>query len=265
LVITKNEERAILECLNSLQEFHQILVVDSGSTDGTCQIVRSAGVEVIQFKWNGKYPKKKQWAMELPEIQNDWILLLDADERLSDELLKEIKNFFIEGKNGIYSAGEAPLSYYFNSKKLLYGHKVKKIILMKKSLSKFPVIDDLNVSNMWEVEGHYQPQISGSIYRFKNSIIHDDPDRLFDYFSRHNRYSDWEAFLRLNPEIARKVSETKSIQGKIFSKVQFKPLFFFLYSYFFRFGWLDGRQGFDYAIALSFYYWQIGLKSREKS
>ena len=263
IILTKNEEKAIQNCIETLDDFDQVVVVDSRSFDDTCAIAQAMGAEIVQFEWDGKYPKKKQWSMEIPSIRNDWVLFLDADERLSNDLKREIEDFFTQTKNHEFSAGVAPLKYYFNMRKLNHGHKVKKIFLLKKGFAKFPVIDDLRVSNMWEVEGHYQPQVRGQVFRFKGSILHKDPDSFFDYFARHNRYSDWEAFLRVNPTIATTVSETKSFQGKVFSKIPMKPIFFFIYSYFLRGGWLDGRQGLDYAIALSFYYWQIGLKSRE--
>jgi glycosyltransferase involved in cell wall biosynthesis len=264
LVLTKNEENAIGECLKSLEFCDQVLVIDSRSSDQTIELVSGSGVKVIQFDWNHRYPKKKQWAMNLREIDNDWVLLLDADERISQGLLDELNEFLRHPQNSHFAAAQADLAYFFSGKKLKHGHKVKKTILMDRRKVSFPEIDDLDVVNMWEVEGHYQPKINGQLFKFKNKLIHSDPDPLYDYFSRHNRYSDWEAHVYLNEKARKMVYSTKTRQGKIFDLVSFRPLVFFLYSYLIKSGWRDGRAGFDYAVALSFYYWQIGLKTRER-
>ena len=87
---------------------------------------------------------------------------------------------------------------------------------------------------------------------------------MFDYFSRHNRYSDWEAELRVNKSMRNSVRSARTIQGSFFDRVPGKPFVFFIYSYFFRLGFRDGRTGLHYALALSFYYWQISMKVQER-
>jgi glycosyltransferase involved in cell wall biosynthesis len=263
IVLTKNEERAIENCLHSLSRFEQIIVVDSNSTDNTCEIAKNLNAEILQFNWDKKYQKKKQWALENSRIRNDWVLFVDADERVSDELSEEIDHFLNSKFKDNYAAAQIKLEYFFCGQRMNYGHKVKKVALINKNKAYFPPLDDLKVSNMWEVEGHYQPTVDGTIYNLKGHIEHIDPDPLFDYFSRHNRYSDWEAYVEHNPELRLAVRGNRSLQGKFFEMVPYKPLVFFIYSFIIRSGWRDGRIGFDYAMALSFYYWQIRIKSRE--
>ncbi len=84
------------------------------------------------------------------------------------------------------------------------------------------------------------------------------------WFERHNRYSDWEAWLEQHPQVKEQVRQVKSRQGQLFHKAPFKPVVSFAYMYLYRRGFLDGRAGFDFALAMSFYRWQIALKSREK-
>src|SRR5437870_3272758 len=79
IVPTKNEENNIRECLASVQGFAEVFVVDSSSGDQTAALASASGASVIDFKWNGDYPRKKQWALENLEISNQWVLLLDAD------------------------------------------------------------------------------------------------------------------------------------------------------------------------------------------
>ena len=265
VILTKNEELAIKGCIESASMYDQIIVLDSDSDDLTCEISRNLGAQVINFSWNKNYPKKKQWALELKEVRNEWILLLDADERITTNLELEISEFIAREDIESYGAARANLSYHFSSKKLSHGHRVNKVFLINKNKCNFPTIDDLQVLNMWEVEGHYQPIVKGKVYKFHSLLEHIDPGTLYDYFSRHNRYSDWEAYLETNPQILNQVSNSRSTQGKIFNKVPFKPLVFFLYSYFIRQGWKDKQAGFDYAVAQSFYYWLISAKRREIS
>ena len=264
LILTRNEEKAISGCLDSLRRFMQIIVVDSNSTDLTSHISRLHGAEVVGFDWNGKYPKKKQWSMLLPQIKFDWILFVDADERVSENLADEIQSVINGSEHTRFTAYEIPLEYHFLGKRMLFGHQVKKIALINRHHSWFPVIEDLHIGNMWEVEGHYQPCTSGSVGKLSEKIIHQDPDPLYDYFARHNRYSDWEAELRMNPAMQLSVRKVRTPQGALFDKIPGKPILFFLYSYILKSGWRDGRVGFNYALSLSFYYWQISAKVLEK-
>jgi glycosyltransferase involved in cell wall biosynthesis len=262
VILTKNEEKAIGDCLDSVDFCEQIIVVDSNSTDMTSKIVRNFGSELIHFTWNGRYPKKKQWALQHPQVRNDWILLLDADERVSVQLKSEIVSLFQNGSIA-HGAFDVEIAYQFTGKMLRHGHKVRKRILLNRKFCSFPALNDLSVKNMWEVEGHYQPIVSGSLGFLSGKLFHSDPDDLYDYFARHNRYSDWEAYLRINDEDRQIVRRAKSYQGRIFDVMPGKPLIFFLYSYLLKLGFLDGKAGLNYALSLAFYYWQISLKVNE--
>lgn len=262
VILTKNEEKAIQDCLESVKFCKQIVVFDSNSTDKTIDIVRKDGSELINFTWNGAYPKKKQWALQHSSILNDWVLLLDADERVSKELSDSIIELFSSGEC-THAAFDVKIAYTFANSVLKHGHQVSKRILLDRRKCAFPILNDLNVKNMWEVEGHYQPNVFGSVGQLTGKLVHSDPDSLYDYFSRHNRYSDWEAHLRINGSDRLIVRQAKSFQGRIFDRLPGKPLTFFVYSFFFRLGFLDGKAGFNYALALAFYYWQVSLKVDE--
>ncbi len=257
VILTKNEARHIRRAVSSAADFHHILVVDSASSDATVAIAEGAGARVVQFDWNGRYPKKKEWA--LGQVDTDWVFYLDADEYFDNELLSEIA---VVVKNPEAAALEVPLRYFWEGQELRHGHRVTKRIGMRKSRAYWPRPDDLAVKNMWEVEGHYQPQVNGgTVIRAVHPMGHQDEDGLFDYFSRHNRYSDWEAhMLHADDPVAK---SSRSRLGRLAVKLPGKPVVFFLYSYLFRFGFMDGIAGFNYALALSFYYWQIGVKVRE--
>ncbi|MET0990543.1 MAG: hypothetical protein ABWY54_07850, partial [Glaciihabitans sp.] len=154
------------------------------------------------------------------------------------------------------------LSYRFAGRFLKHGHQVTKRSLLHRERSSFPVIDDLSAPGIREVEGHYQPT-ADRIGTLRHKIMHDDDDPVSSWFDRHNRYSDWEAHLALNRSLKADIASKRTAKGRVFDSVPFKPIAFFVYSYVARLGFLDGRAGLDYAIALSTYYWQIGVKIRE--
>src|ERR1700676_771098 len=90
IVVARNEARNLPRCLESLREVAEVYVIDSQSTDATVQIAESYGAHVVQFHYQGGWPKKRQWAMESLPLANDWMFLVDADEALTPELAQEI-------------------------------------------------------------------------------------------------------------------------------------------------------------------------------
>lgn len=262
IVLAKNEEAQIGTTLGALEQFAEVTVVDSHSEDRTVEIATAHGARVLQFVWDGAYPKKKQWSLDNVPTDLDWILLLDADETPTDRLISELREV-AEATALDVDAFDVPLRYRFAGTVLRHGHRVSKRSLLRAGHCRFPDVGDQDLPGIREVEGHYQPEVRGKIGRLTGSILHDDRDPLASWFDRHNRYSDWEAHLRLRRELRATIASSRSAQGRLFDRVPFKPGAFFIYSYVMRGGFLDGRAGFDYAFALSTYYWQIGLKARE--
>ncbi|GAA1469882.1 glycosyltransferase family 2 protein [Microbacterium thalassium] len=263
IVFTKNEEETIGNTLSHLGVFDDIAVVDSLSTDRTGAIARAAGARVVDFDWNGEYPKKKQWSLLHAGTKHRWILLLDADEYPSPEMIDELQDLLPELESGRYAAYEMHLRYRFVGKFLEHGHRVTKRSLIDSQHSAFPEIDDLYAPGIREIELHFQPQADGPIGMMKTRLVHDDRDPVASWFTRHNFYADWEAALHMHPEARRDLATKRTAKGAFWDRVPLKPLVFFVYSYIARLGFLDGRAGFDYAFGLSSYYWQIGVKVRE--
>ena len=92
LIPTLNEKANMKDCLASVAWSDDVVVVDSGSRDGTCELARAAGARVVDFKWNKQFPKKKNWALANVDWKYDWVFILDADERITPELAQEIQS-----------------------------------------------------------------------------------------------------------------------------------------------------------------------------
>ncbi len=263
LIQTKNEELGIEACVRALSDFAEVIVVDSCSTDRTVEIAKRAGARVVNFEWNGRYPKKKQWQLEHVNTQFDWIFFVDADESPQPELVSELRALFAKGAGPNLAALDIDLDYVFSRRVLRHGHRVTKRCIVHKRRVRFPEMDDLEAPGMGELEGHYQPEVDGNVLQMTGRILHNDVDPVETWFARHNKYSSWEAHLRANKSLRSEIARRRTSKGRTFDRVPFKPLLFFIYAYIVRLGFLDGRAGFDYAFALSSYYWQIGLKYRE--
>lgn len=259
IIITKDEESQIERCVSSVHEFDEVFVVDSGSTDRTCELAAASGARIVSFAWDGCYPKKKQWSLEHAPARNDWVLYLDGDEFVTPVFVAELRRLVAAPTASAYDVG---LDYVFLGRRLAHGHRVYKRIFFDRTKCAWRELDDLGVDKPFEVELSVQPDVSdGRVARMESRITHDDREPLSHWFDRHNRYSDWEAMLRASGNDARTTGRTR--QGRIFQYAPFKPLLFFVYSFLVRSGFRDGYAGLHYALANSFYWWQVGVKTRE--
>ena len=93
----KNEEKNLGGCLDAIGDdfARSIVLIDSQSTDGTLEIARAYGIDVVDFKWDGKFPKKRNWFLRNHSIQTEWIMFLDADEYLTAEFKNELRQKII--------------------------------------------------------------------------------------------------------------------------------------------------------------------------
>jgi glycosyltransferase involved in cell wall biosynthesis len=263
IVMTRNEAANISSCLECLERFEQVFVIDSESTDGTGEIARTAGAEVIAFRWDGRYPKKKQWCLDNLTFRHEWVLYVDADERVTPELADEIARLMAQGpKAAGYFIEGRPV---FMGVRLRFGARNRKLALLDRRRARFDPCPDLDVATMWEVEGHYQPCLDGPAGRLRRHLWHADDKPSYAWFERHNRYSDWEAALCLDGRLSRLTGRETGARRwlkRIFARMPMRPAVVFLHSYVWCLGLLDGRPGFDHAMARAFYYWQIGVKIR---
>jgi hypothetical protein len=187
-------------------------------------------------------------------------LLLDADETVPEHSALELAKIAAQDSaDGVFSK----LSYFWRGEPLNHGQRVAKLAFFKASKSTFPRPADLKAPGIGEVEGHYQPRIHGRVIWARGTIVHNDPDPVSSWYDRHNKYSDWEAFVRTHPDVRADIRAHRSRQGQVLDKLPFKPVVVFLYNYVLRCGFLDGRRGFEFAFSLALYQFQIDIKVRE--
>ncbi|MBI1301623.1 MAG: glycosyltransferase [Alphaproteobacteria bacterium] len=247
IVVTKNEEHNIARCLDAIKGFSEVIVADSNSTDKTVEIAEKHGAKVINFDWNRQYPKKRQYCLDHLEMKNDWVFWVDADEVLTPKIIEEIRTLFMQERPeaGFFVRGQ----YVWQGKKLQFGLRNNKIAMMHKDRMMFPVVDDLAVEGMGEIEGHYQPVLREErvIGQIQAPLIHYAQSDRESWERRHDRYARWET------EMTKRNSWPKDPvwwreQAKKSLRTSFlRPYMMFSHSFILKKGFLDGKEGYDFA------------------
>lgn len=262
VIPTRNEARNLPSCLARLGDFEAIVIVDSGSTDETCALATAANAMVVRFDWDGRFPKKRNWCLLNFAFTTPWVLFLDADEKLTDAFIEEVRRT-IDGTTHVGFW----LNYtnYFLGGRLRFGVPQRKLALFRVGAGLYERIDEERWSAL-DMEVHEHPVLEGSVGVIKAPIDHNDDRGLHAFIARHNEYSSWEA------NRYRKVMETPELFSNLTRRQTFKyknlrrrifPLLYFLLNYFVFFGFGDGWRGFVYSVFKAFYFMQIREKISE--
>ena len=259
IIPVKNEANIIRNCLNKLVEFNQVIVLDSNSTDETAIIVLEyLNCEYKNFNWNGKFPKKRNWALDNLLIKNDFVLFIDADEVLTDGFISEIKNVIINKK---YVGFWLFYDNYFLNKKMNYGIKMKKLALFNKNYGRYEMINDNNWTN-FDMEIHEHPILNGPISIIQSPIIHNDFKNINSFILKHNEYSSWEAMRYLSLNNKNILTYRQKFKYFLLPR-SILSILYFMYAYFIKLGFLDGKRGLIYTILKSIYFYLISIKIYE--
>jgi glycosyltransferase involved in cell wall biosynthesis len=269
IIPVKNEAENLGRCIHALSSLGPVLVVDSGSTDATQDVARSAGATVLDFKWDGRFPKKRNWTLRNFDFQTEWVLFLDADEFVSPEFIQEVRTVITDTPHAGFWLN---FSNHFMGKQLKGGDPFKKLALFRVGAGEYEKIEEDNWSHL-DMEVHEHPVLNGSVGEIAAPIEHNDFRGLKHYIAKHNEYSSWEAarYLRLQRKLAEgSRSEWDGLtdrQKKKYSNLAkwwFAPAYF-IASFFLKKGFLDGSVGLHFSLLKAIYFYQIHLKIREIS
>lgn len=276
LIAAKNEQINISRCLAALSPAKRIVVVDSQSQDATETIARKAGVEVVQFHYQGGYPKKRQWALDTLHIDTPWILLIDADEAVPEILWDEIAEA-ITSPDGAAGYLITKRFHFLGRPFRFGGFSHSAVLLFLKGTARFERIAD-EPANSLDMEVHERLIIKGTIGRLRAPLIHEDFKGLEAYIDRHNKYSTWEAKVRhfffekgrwgentISPAFWGNTQERRRFLKMIVVRAPFEPVLWFLYHYMVRLGFLEGRPGLIASQIRAHYIAQVRAKLYELS
>lgn len=225
-IIAYNEEKIIAQCLEKLSWANEIVVVDSGSTDNTVAICEKFGAKVIYNKFIN-FGIQKQFALN--QTANNWVLSLDADEVLSDELINEIQNLNLSGD---YKGYFIPRTHIFLHKVFKFGSENKKPILR---------FFDKTYGKFIESKVHEVIEVDGKLGTLKNEMLHYTVFDITTAVQKQMKYSALSGELLY--EKGKKASMFKAI---------IKFPFEFIRVYLIQLNFLNGYQGFIWSMMAAF-------------
>ena len=264
VIPVKNEEKNLTKCLKAIgKDFaEKIVIVDSGSTDNTKQIAIESGVEVVDFAWNGKFPKKRNWYLRNYCPSTKWVLFLDADECLTEDFKEEIRKAL---KNDNCVGYWLSYTIYFMGKVNKGGYPLKKLALFQVGAGEYEKIDEEKWSQ-FDMEIHEHPILQGPVGTIKSKIRHEDFRDINHYIAKHQEYASWEAsryVKTINNNSDHKIWTWKQkIKYRLMRTVWIGPLYF-IGSYFLLGGFRDGARGLSFAILKMSYFNMVYCKIRE--
>ncbi len=259
----KNESKNLPGCLNSLDGIaRQVVVIDSGSTDNTRKIAKEWGADVIDFEWNGQFPKKRNWYLRNHKPSTKWVLFLDADEYLTEDFRAALRaELPSTAKVGFW----LHYTIYFLGKKLKGGYPLTKLALFQVGAGEYERIDEDRWSDM-DMEIHEHPEIEGDVGEISAKIDHRDFRGMESYANKHNGYASWEAsrYLKVMSDKKTQMNWTwkQKMKYRLMRTVWIGPIFF-LGSFFLMGGFRDGRRGLAFAIMKMSYFTQIYCRIKE--
>lgn len=257
IIPTRNEAGNLPTCLDHLQWADEVVVVDSGSTDNTAAIAGARGATVVQFNWNGQWPKKKNWALRTAPLKHDWVLIVDADEWIVPELSQEITEAIRSDRN---------VGYYINRRFMFMGRWLKhcgyypswNLRLIKRGMGEYEKLTDVGDTGSGDNEVHEHVVAKGPTAYLRHDMLHFAFPSIHTFIEKHNRYSNWEAAVQLRnaggspTAIGEKLSGTRRLK-ELSRRLPLRPTLRFLYAYVWKLGFLDGRPGYIFCRLLAIY------------
>ena len=229
VVLTKNEEKNIERCINSLLWCDKIVIIDDYSEDETINIIKNEKVKIFQRKLNGDFAGQRNFGLE--KTKGEWVLFVDADEEVSRELREEIIEILKQVQDdmsGFYINRED----YFLGRWLKYGETgdIKFLRLARK------------VGGVWKEKIHEVWEVTGKIGELKNPIQHFPHETVSEFLKEVNIYTDL-------------VAQYWNEEGKKigYREIVLYPIGKFIHNYIIRLGFLDGGEGFIMAAMMSFH------------
>jgi glycosyltransferase involved in cell wall biosynthesis len=252
-----NEAKNLPRCLDHLAWADEVVIVDSHSKDETAQIAQAYGAKVVQFQWNGQWPKKKNWALRNVQFKNEWVLIVDADEWITPELADEIANAIKSPDN---------VGYYVNRKFIFMGGWIRhcgyypswNLRLIKLGHGEYERLTDIGDTGSGDNEVHEHVVASGPVAHLNHDMLHFAFPSITVFMEKHNRYSNWEAaveFKRCQGEsavIGEKLSGRRRLKN-LSRHLPFRPTLRFIFAYILKGGFLDGKPGYVFCRLLAMY------------
>lgn len=252
IILTKNEEINIGDCIKSIQDtVKKIVVIDSFSTDRTVEIAKKLGAEVYQNPFEN-YARQYMYGVNVAKAETMWTLRIDADERLTDKSAKELEDLCNINMDTDVAGIVLRFKKNFLGKDLYHGgvYPWKKMNCYK---TKLGTIEDRKMDEHIVLS-------SGSVIEMKTDCLHFDFKNLEYFVNKHNWYSSRETvdyFEHLEKQKSTDKMDVKTwIKMKLYYRLPIgaRAHFYYIYRYYFKMGFLDGKEGKIYAFLQAYWY-----------
>jgi glycosyltransferase involved in cell wall biosynthesis len=253
IILTMNEERDLPACLQSLRDVaSEIFVVDCGSTDRTLEIANRHGAQVLTHPFLNQ-AAQFNWALDNIQSGAEWILRIDADERLSEDLRRELQTS-LHGLRSEVTGLIVPLRILFLGRAIRHGasYPVWLLRIWKRGFGRY--------QDTWMDE--HIALSNGQVLKLHGDLIHEIPKSLSEWTRKHDWYATRECKQILTPPASECLPTASQARLKTLLKQRlylrlpafYRAFFFWFYRYFLRLGFLDGKEGLIYHFLQGFWY-----------
>lgn len=279
VVPVKNEEKNLPGCLENIGGFSHVVLVDSGSTDATRALfddfraahrTETREWTALDFVWDGRFPKKRNWTLRNFAFRTPWAMFLDADERLTPAFLTELGEFLSSPAAEACDVVRCFYDNWFMDRMLRHGDTMQKTALLRVGAAEYEKIEEEGWSALdMEIHEHIVPRRAGAEHAICARLEHHDRRPLESYYAKHEEYAKWEAN-RARSLVAKYgsidaapgLTARQRLKYRNLARFWFAPAYF-LASYVLKRGFLDGRAGFVFARAKMRYFAKIREKLKE--
>lgn len=257
IILTKNEEVNIKRCIESIKGLaDRIVVVDSGSTDGTIELARNLGADIYHHEPFEHYAKQFNWALDNVNIQTTWVYRIDADEVVTPELKQEIIETCTEHHDDDVNGLVMKFKVYFMGRFLTHGgiYPFYNLTIFKKGFGRY---ED-------RAMGEHVVLTEGRIVDLKNDCLHYDFKDLSTWIGKHNWYATREvndyfetlAKRQAETSLYHEAEKTKKLRDGLYYKLPkfWRAKLYYWYRYYVRLGFLDGKAGKVHAFLQAYWY-----------
>jgi glycosyltransferase involved in cell wall biosynthesis len=264
----RNDERNMPAALDSIRWADEVWVVDSHSTDRTAEIAAAYNAHVVQFDYPGYGPKKKNWALDNLPFRNEWVLMLNADERMPAKLVDEVRLAIARNRADGYFLDR---EHVFLQRPLRWLGPNWSLRLFKHRLGRYESLE-VDAPNIGDTEVDDHVKVPGPVGYLRSPLIHEDRRPISACIESQNQTSDCLAQLyrkfrhepsRLVDVVCGTAAQRRKALRHVWVRLPFRPLARFLLLYVVRRGFLDGMEGFMYSVLMGFHEFMICLKLSE--
>jgi glycosyltransferase involved in cell wall biosynthesis len=264
-----NEEENLPASLASVAWADEVIVVDSGSTDGTCAIATQAGARVVEFSYRPDGPKKKGWTLRNVDFRHEWVLFLDGDERVTPLLQAEIERTLQDSRHDGYYVDR---EMFFRGRKLSCYRPDWNLRLFRHRRASIEDLGLYGLAGTGDNEIHEHFLLDGSSGFLKSPLLHNDYRGIGHWIERHNKYATWEAHLYrrwrgqavdFRPHSLRDPVARNRMLRRVWVRLPARPVLRICIWLFGKRSFRDGSNGVIYAFLMGWYELIIGLKLKE--